>query len=303
MEQKKKPLLGDGAVDLFSGMASGFSVKFVEHPFDTVKVLQQTGGSQYSGAYDCISKTFRAGGIPALYSGLVPPLLGSMMENVTLFVAYGYIKKALGINEEDATLSSAPPLWKYCLSGAGTGCFSACVLTPVELVKCRLQVQGAGGGALAGTVAYAGPIDCVARIVREEGLRGLWRGNASCLAREIPGNFAWFGAYETVLRGIQVSKGYEKKADVPVAYSALAGSFAGVAYWGVPFPADTVKTKQQTDPRFAGRAFADVFRAVLREEGVAGLYKGAGITCGRAAPAHALLFFAFESASRFFKTL
>lgn len=38
------------------------------------------------------------------------------------------------------------------------------------------------------------------RAVKEGGLRGLWKGNVSCLARELPGNAAWFGAYDTIIK-------------------------------------------------------------------------------------------------------
>ena len=40
-----------------------------------------------------------------------------------------------------ATLEHNVPMWKYVLAGGGSGCCSTCVLTPVELVKCRLQAQ------------------------------------------------------------------------------------------------------------------------------------------------------------------
>ena len=125
--------------DLMSGMAAGFVCKLAEYPFDTVKVLQQTQGSQYGSAYDCIMQTYRERGFFALYQGLASPLLGSMAECATLFVAYGYIKTAIGVDEEAATVRNPTPFWKLLLAGGGSGCFSACVLTPVELVKCRLQ--------------------------------------------------------------------------------------------------------------------------------------------------------------------
>jgi len=35
---------------------------------------------------------------------------------------------------------------------------------------------------------------------RESGLKGLWKGNLSCLGREVPGNAMWFLAYEIVIR-------------------------------------------------------------------------------------------------------
>lgn len=262
-------------------------------------------GSEYKGSLDCLTTTYNTGGLRALYRGLPSPLLGSMAECSTLFVAYGAMKNWLNVNEDTATLANPVPMWKYCIAGAWSGLFSSFVLTPVELVKCRMQVLSGTSASFGGQPAarYAGPLDCAVRIVRQEGIQGLWRGNLGCLAREIPGNLAWFGAYELALRGIQVARHHERKADVPLAFSALAGSVAGVAYWAVPFPADTVKSKLQTDPRFEGRPFVEVFRQVLREDGVAGLYRGAGITCARAAPAHALLFFAYEVASSQLKRL
>jgi len=33
---------------------------------------------------------------------------------------------------------------------------------------------------------------------------------------------------------------YERGQDVPLMWTAFSGSCAGVAYWTVPFPADTV---------------------------------------------------------------
>ena len=41
-----------------------------------------------------------------------------------------------------------------------------------------------------------------------------------------------------------------------------------------------------------------VKREVWREEGVAGLYKGCAITCARAVPSHAAIFYLYEVASQ-----
>ena len=92
-----------------------------------------------------------------------------------------------------ATLEYNVPMWKYVLAGGGSGCCSTCVLTPVELVKCRLQAQiGAPAPAAGAPPLFTGPIDVITRTVRAEGVAGLFRGNLSTLAREVPGNMAWF---------------------------------------------------------------------------------------------------------------
>lgn len=267
--------------------------KIFEYPLDTVKVLQQTGGSEFKGPVDCLAKTYRAGGVGALYQGLTSPLLGAMLENATLFAAYGALKKSLDVNPEP-TLSNPVPTWKYLVAGAGSGVWSAFVLTPVELVKCRLQIQQAGA-----LKTYSGPVDVVAKTVKAEGFKGLWKGNLSCLAREIPGNVAWFGVYEFVKGAIQRRVECEKMSDLPLGYTAFSGACAGVAYWLIPYPADTVKSRIQTDPRYSGASFPQALRMIVKSDGVAGLYRGVTITCLRAAPSHALIFYFYEMSSAF----
>ena len=205
------------------------------------------------------------------------------------------------------------PRWKYAVAGMGAGVFSATVLTPVELVKCIMQVQqsAAQRGAVSEKDLFRGPVDVVVRTVKKEGLAGLYRGHTATLMREIPGNFAWFGVYEGVLREFQERLGFASRSDVPLGFKALAGSVGGCAvrlfiarrradaaqYWAVPFPFDTAKSLMQTDPRYANWRAHDVLRSVYREEGVRGLYKGLTVTLVRAAPAHALIFFSYEYTS------
>jgi solute carrier family 25 carnitine/acylcarnitine transporter 20/29 len=38
------------------------------------------------------------------------------------------------------------------------------------------------------------------RTLKNEGIAGLYRGQTSMLLREIPGNFCWFGVYESVCK-------------------------------------------------------------------------------------------------------
>ena len=218
-----------------------------------------------------------------------------MLECSTLFFAYGMIKDALKIPQQE-TLQDSVPIWKYLVSGGGSGCFSATVLTPIELVKCRIQVQQAQVGK---TFKANSPYKVFRKMLADDGIAGLWRGNLSCLAREIPGNVAWYGTYETLVRIMQINLNINEKNNLPLQYSALAGSFAGVGYWLVPFPMDTVKSKLQTDKRVRGWSIPKVVQLVIKEDGVAGLYRGCGITCARAMPAHAALFYCYEVANRY----
>ena len=287
--------MADSLKEFGAGCVGGFGGKLLDYPFDTVKVLLQTqhagkssaGGVVYRNAWHCLKHTVETNGVASLYKGISSPLLGSIAENGLLFFAYNKCKEALGEVPGAPELS----LFQLSLAGAGAGCVVPFVLTPVELVKCRLQVQNAGKAA--GFREYKGPIDVVVQTLKAEGVwNGLYRGNLSTLLREIPGNFCWYGVYEGVCKSMIPEGG--TKADLGPSAHLLGGASAGVAYWTAFYPADTVKSYIQTNPNHAGKGFIKVFRSIYAREGVKGLYRGWGITAARAAPAHAAIFAGYE---------
>lgn len=182
--------MSDAGMDFVAGTVGGCAGKLLDYPLDTVKVLlqSQNGKVIYRGAWHCLRHTVQEKGFRSLYQGLSSPLLGSMAENALLFWAYNHFRKAFG--EDETQLS----LLQLSLAGACAGALVPFVLTPFELVKCRMQVQNSANGGF--FRQYKGPMDVVRRTVAEEGLTGLYRGNLSTLFREVPGNFVWYGAYE-----------------------------------------------------------------------------------------------------------
>ena len=60
-------------------------------------------------------------------------------------------------------------------------------------VQCRIQA-----GAPTNHTPYAGPVDVVKRILKNEGCygTGIWRGLGATLLREVPGNTIFFVIYE-----------------------------------------------------------------------------------------------------------
>ena len=59
----------------------------------------------------------------------------------------------------------------------------------------------------------------------------------------------------------------------------IGGAMSGVTYWTVFYPADTVKSYIQTDPRFTATSLFLVGKEIYREHGLAGLYRGWGVRC------------------------
>lgn len=290
----------ESAKNFIAGTMAGFSARIIEHPFDTVKVMLQTqstavsGKTYYRGAIHCLIDTFQNKGIRGLYKGLSSPLLGTMAENAVLFWAYGNIKRALGETPENEL-----SLLYLALAGGSAGAFTPLVNTPVELVKCRLQVQNSSSGNFR---RYSGPIDVIIQTIKREGIiKGLYKGNTATLLRETPGNFVWYGLYEGTCKYMTPVGGSKK--DLGLSVHLLGGAISGIGYWTAFYPADTVKSLIQTSPEYAKKSFVEALALVYRNQGVQGLYRGWGVTVTRAAPAHAIIFAVYEYTMKSLKSL
>jgi len=280
--------------EFFAGTIGGFVGKAVEFPMDTVKVLLQTqdrAKPTYTSTWHCIQTIAAQDGARGFYRGISTPMIGSMAEISCLMTSYGFAKRYMGERSGGAEL----PMWKKSLAGGFAGISTALVLTPVEFVKCRMQVQH--------TAAYNGPqyrssVDCILKTIKFDGPQGLFRGLTGTLVREIPGNVAWFGVYELVSDSFKTEDGH-----LPDIGCITAGAAAGVAYWTFPYPADTVKTRIQISSQQgygAKTSFFQVLRSIVKEEGVRGLYRGWGVTALRAAPSNAAVFMAYEMCMKAF---
>mmetsp|Transcript_7129 Transcript_7129/g.10771 ORF Transcript_7129/g.10771 Transcript_7129/m.10771 type:complete len:288 (-) Transcript_7129:55-918(-) len=273
--------------DFAAGTMAGMSCKVVEYPLDTVKVRLQDSRSTYRSSINCFGRMFREEGLLSFYRGVTAPLFGCMLETAIAFAAYGRI---LALFERwRASRGENVQLIDNFASGCSAGIALGVILTPIELVKCRMQIQETLPHWLR---PYRGSFHCVLHILREEGIRGLFVGIWPTLLREIPGNGVWYGAYEAskayFTQGITNEREYMYRV-------AAAGSIAGFAYWSAFFPADVVKTRMQTEAQYRHFTFSRAIQEVYREGGIRGLYKGWGITIVRAMPAHAALFVTYES--------
>jgi ornithine carrier protein len=270
------------ATDVICGSIAGAAGKIVEYPFDTVKVRLQAQPDdrplRYKGPIDCFRQSFKEGGLNSLYRGVSSPIIGAAAENASLFLVYNLSRewlKGLGLGGTSFSL----------VCGGVAGAVTSYVLTPIELVKCNMQVQALTGGRL-------GAWRILADVYRADGISGFWRGQTGTLIREAGGSAAWFGAYETVTGFIRRHTG----RDPNVAEAMLAGACAGVSYNLSLFPADTIKSRMQTQAVLGSQqsGFFATGIAMFRAGGISALYRGCGITCMRSAPSSAIIFLTYE---------
>jgi mitochondrial ornithine carrier protein len=243
-----------------------------------------------------------------------------MAENATLFFAYNRAQEAFKSSHLFLSpTSDSLSITGLVVAGGISGACTSYVLTPIELVKCKLQVQNVGSYAPGtttfpatssilkrGPIAAAsihtstkhiqpGPIQLILQIYRNQGITGFWRGQMGTFLRETGGSAAWFGTYEYTSSFL---KSYRRRPDIPAHDLMLSGACAGMAYNLVLFPADSVKSRMQTDSisdaRFS-RGFWEMGKEMWKYGGIRVFYRGCLITVLRAAPSSAVIFWTYEN--------
>lgn len=298
--------------EILFGSIAGTLGKLVEFPFDTIKVRLQSQPDRlplrYTGPLDCFRQSLAAEGVRGLYRGVSAPLAGAAAETACLFWSYGVAKEGLreyvwrGEGED-------VPLQGLVLAGAASGAVTSLVLTPIELVKCRMQVPMQSSSvdlSLKTPASGLSPLTVIRTVFAQEGLAGFWRGQLGTFLRETGGTAAWFGSYEAstsyLKRRIRSSTRSEDPVQLPLGQQLAAGALAGMSYNFLFYPADTIKSKIQTGEltTHGRQTFLGVGRELWRAHGMRGLYRGCGITVLRSAPSSALIFMVVEELKRAF---
>ncbi|KAI5952470.1 ORT1 [Candida jiufengensis] len=269
------------------GAISGMIGKLVEFPLDTIKVRLQSNNSQPISTFQMIEKTFKNEGVLGFYKGLKAPLFGACLETSILFTSYNFAMNFL----------KSESLSNQCISGGFAGFMASFILTPIELVKCQLQVVNMQSPPSKVNHTYS---SIIKNILKKNGVLGLWNGLNSTMIREVVGSSIWFGTYEYLNKKFENSKDpFIKNKDLQLLFS---GAMAGITFNFSMFPVDTIKSNIQTNDilnttQYKHQStdfFKEFKKLITKKGGVLNLYNGLGITMIRCIPANALIFYTYE---------
>lgn len=260
--------------DVLASVIGSAACVYSGQPFDTVKVRLQVNPGEFSGFLDCLRKTARGEGITALWGGSTPAFMGAISENVMAFATNGLLKRVFHTGEENKSV------FEPFFCGGVTGLFSATVLCPCDVVKCRTQVNGARG-------VSVGAASLAHKIWHTNGFRGLYRGFSSQLMRDVPFYASFFGSYEIICQAL---KEHTDLTETSVYF--VAGGLSGQIGWVASIAPDTVKSRIQTAD--VPMSIAQTTREIVTSKGVRGLFVGVDAAVIRAFPANAALFVAYE---------
>jgi len=306
----------------------------VGHPFDTIKVrvqAQQGGAALFSNSNDCLRYTLATEGIRGLYKGVTAPLSTVVFVNSIFFAINGQMKRLMASfnntnnNSNSATITynndDHLPMSHICISGAATGLVASAIVTPRDLLKSLLQLQynNRSMSLPSAHPHFNGTIDCAKHIIKNHGFRALFRGLNITILRDVPGDAAYFGAYELAKRALAAQQNTTTDK-LNILSLMFAGGCGGAAYWGLIFPFDSIKTRLQTMPfklpnnnnnniinlpnnnKFTiYNGIVDCAIRMYKTEGVKSFYRGFGPSVLRAFPTSGINFVLFEFVLRAMK--
>ncbi|KAE9593793.1 putative mitochondrial carrier protein [Lupinus albus] len=160
-------------------------------------------------------------------------------------------------------------------AGASAGVIAATFVCPLDVIKTRLQVNGAPQLPNARVKVGSVIVGSLEQIFRKEGLRGMYRGLAPTVLALLPNWAVYFTMYEHLKSLLHSDDGSHH---LPVGANMIAASGAGAATTMFTNPLWVVKTRLQTQGMRAGvvpySSTLSALRRIAHEEGIRGLYSG-----------------------------
>ncbi|XP_015222673.1 calcium-binding mitochondrial carrier protein SCaMC-2-B isoform X5 [Lepisosteus oculatus] len=171
--------------------------------------------------------------------------------------------------------------WRHLVAGGGAGAVSRTCTAPLDRLKvlmqclsvlhhhhhhhralCGLQVHGSR----ANNMCIVGGFT---QMIREGGMRSLWRGNGINVIKIAPESAIKFMAYEQIKRLMGSSQN-----SLGILERLVAGSLAGAIAQSSIYPMEVLKTRLALRKTGQYSGMADCAKHIFKKEGLAAFYKG-----------------------------
>ncbi|KAF2354192.1 Mitochondrial substrate/solute carrier [Trinorchestia longiramus] len=210
---------------------------------------------------------------------------------------------SVGYNSSSSNLSAG----EVGAAGGISGFITRMLAQPLDVLKIRFQLQleptrkGGGGH-------YYGLLQAMGRIVREEGVRALWKGHVAAQALTVLYGVGQFWSYNLFTKYLmnlgvpdkpatQVPPSKEVRSNTEqnsekLSSSAisLCGSAAAVCGTLISMPCDVARTRIVAQSTMKYRSLVDVLQQMTLQEGVRSLWRGLLPTLGTSVPNAAIQF-------------
>ena len=198
--------------NLFASGAAGGSALFVLYPLDMARtrLAADVGSSlperRYSGTVHCLRSIYAENGVRGLYTGMSVSITGVVIFRALFMGGYDVAKQFAEFDRLETPVWKKLAIAQMVTLTAGTLCY------PIDTVRRRVMMQakeearnmsGALSGVAESTPVYRNGFHAFARIMKEEGIRGLYSGLSANLIRGVSGSVLLVG-YDELKRGMSL---------------------------------------------------------------------------------------------------
>ncbi|SPO01003.1 probable succinate-fumarate transporter [Cephalotrichum gorgonifer] len=287
------------ATNLLAGGGAGMMEALVCHPLDTIKVRMQ------------LSKRARAPGVPSrgflktgaeivrretplgLYKGLGAVVTGIVPKMAIRFTSFEAYKQALA--DSTGKVSGKATFF----AGLAAGVTEAvAVVTPMEVIKIRLQAQNHSMSDPLDIPKYRNAAHALYTVVKEEGVGALYRGVSLTALRQGSNQAVNFTAYSYFKDYLYKFQPEYVGGNLPSWQTTLIGLVSGAMGPLSNAPIDTIKTRLQRRAAEPGvsawKRITTIAAEMFKQEGMHAFYKGITPRIMRVAPGQAVTFTVYE---------
>jgi hypothetical protein len=233
----------------------------------------RSGFLHFRETFQILLSVHKVEGWRALFKGLGPNLVGVVPARSINFYTYGNGKRIIADNFNKGV--EAP--WVHLCAAVTAGIVTSTATNPIWLVKTRLQLDKSvtekAGGALGRQ--YKNSWDCLRQVVRDEGVRGLYKGMSASYLGVTESTLQWVlyeqmkGYLKRRERKIEVSGRPKNAWDRTVEWTGRVCAAGGAKLVAavITYPHEVcllsphMKRPQETDNTSLGRAYSSPFSA------------------------------------------
>ncbi|KAG4077113.1 hypothetical protein HA402_016100 [Bradysia odoriphaga] len=255
-----------------------------------------TTAPQYRGLTSAFITIFRQEGFRGLYKGVTPNVWGSGSAWGFYFMFYNSIKTWIQGGNAAQPLG---PAW-HMVAAAEAGILTLVMTNPIWVVKTRLCLQYDGMPVKNSQSNYGGMVDGLAKIYRNEGVKGLYRGF-------VPGMFGVSHGALQFMTYEEMKNKYNEYRHLPIntklgtgeylVFAAISKLIAAAA----TYPYQVIRARLQ-DQNHSYKGSWDCIKQTWRFESWRGFYKGLVPNLLRVTPATMITMVTYEHVSHYLLT-
>ncbi|XP_030564154.1 mitochondrial 2-oxoglutarate/malate carrier protein [Drosophila novamexicana] len=204
------------------------------------------------------------------------------------------------MSEKEPSKKKTPPKGMKYLIGGASGMGATLCVQPLDLVKNRMQIAGAGSG----KKEFRNSFHCIQTVISREGPLALYQGLSAALLRQATYTTGRLGVYT------YLNEEYRSRTnrDPNVLASMAMGTIAGACGAFIGTPAEVALIRMTSDGRLPleeRRNYKNVGNAlarITREEGLTALWRGCLPTVGRAMVVNMTQLASYSQFKSYFRT-